>query len=112
ECRSLLILGGHVSPWRAPVAESVPMLQRSYALGIESGDTEFDAYALANLVFTPHVRGGELDEVLEEEPRVFGLSVFNLLKLRSCALRRPPDLAWKPAQDGTRWLPYLRTLFF
>ncbi len=66
ESRALLILGGHLSPWRAPIEESVPMLQRSYALGLESGDVEFAAYALANLVFAWMFAGTELNGVLVE----------------------------------------------
>src|SRR5207244_2277671 len=66
ESRALLCFGGHVSPWRAPLAESLPILHRSYALGLESGDLEFAAYALANLVFTRMLLGTPLDRVLVE----------------------------------------------
>jgi len=66
ECRALLCLGGHVGPWRAPLAECVSMLQRSYARGLESGDVEFAAYALANIVFARMFGGARLDQVLAE----------------------------------------------
>jgi PAS domain S-box-containing protein len=66
ESRALLCLGGHVGPWRAPLAECVSMLQRSYARGVGSGDFEFAAYALANLVFARMFSGARLDQVLAE----------------------------------------------
>ncbi|HEY8209484.1 MAG TPA: AAA family ATPase [Myxococcaceae bacterium] len=65
-CRALLLLGGHIGPWRAPMAESVPLLQRCHALGLESGDVVFAAYGLANLVFTRMSSGAELNQVLAE----------------------------------------------
>jgi PAS domain S-box-containing protein len=64
ESRALLCMGGHISPWRAPLADSVAMLERSNARGVESGELEFAAYALANLVFARMFGGAQLDQVL------------------------------------------------
>jgi PAS domain S-box-containing protein len=66
ECRALMVLGGHVSPWRAPLRVSVPLLRRAYARGIASGELEYAAYAVANLVFTLWCHGATLDTVLAE----------------------------------------------
>jgi PAS domain S-box-containing protein len=66
ECRTLMVLGGHLSPWRAPLEDSIPLLRRSYARGLEAGDLEYAAYARANLIFTLWVRGAEPSAVLEE----------------------------------------------
>jgi len=66
ESRALLCLGGHVAPWRAPLPECVSMLQRSYSCGLKSGDVEFAAYALANIVFERMFGGTRLDQVLAE----------------------------------------------
>ena len=66
ESRALMVLGGHVSPWRAPLRDSVPLLRRAYTRGIESGELEYAAYALANLVFALWFRGAPLDTVLTE----------------------------------------------
>jgi len=66
ESRALLCLGGHVAPWRAPLPECVSMLQHSYSRGLESGDVEFAAYALANIVFERMFGGARLDQVLAE----------------------------------------------
>ena len=66
ECRALMVLGGHVSPWRAPLRDSVPLLRKAYARGIESGELEYAAYALANLLFALWFRGATLDSVLAE----------------------------------------------
>ena len=66
ESRALMVLGGHVSPWRAPLRDSVPLLRKAYTRGIESGELEYAAYALANLVFALWFRGAPLDTVLTE----------------------------------------------
>jgi predicted ATPase/signal transduction histidine kinase/PAS domain-containing protein len=66
ECRALMVLGGHVSPWRAPLRDSVPVLREAYARGIESGELEYAAYASANLLFALWFRGATLDSVLAE----------------------------------------------
>lgn len=66
ECRTLLCFGGHVSPWRAPIYEVVPILQRSYCCGLDSGELAFAAYALANLVFVRMFHGAQLDQILME----------------------------------------------
>jgi PAS domain S-box-containing protein len=66
ECRALMVLGGHVSPWRAPLRNSVPLLRKAYARGIESGELEYAAYALANHVFAQWSLGATLDSMLTE----------------------------------------------
>jgi PAS domain S-box-containing protein len=66
ECRALMALGGHVSPWRAPLRDSVPLLRRAHARGIESGELEYAAYAVANLVFVLWCHGATLETVLTE----------------------------------------------
>ena len=63
-CRSLVIVATQVSPWRAPLWESVVMLQRAHPLGLESGDPEFAAYALVILVNFELMSGTELTHVL------------------------------------------------
>ena len=66
ECRALMVLGGHVSPWRAPLRDSVPLLRKAYARGLESGELEYAAYASANLLFALWFRGAPLETVLTE----------------------------------------------
>jgi PAS domain S-box-containing protein len=66
ECRALMILGGHVSPWRAPLRDSIPLLRRAHRRGIESGELEYAAYAIANLLFALWFRGAKLDVAIEE----------------------------------------------
>jgi PAS domain S-box-containing protein len=66
ECRALMVLGGHVAPWRAPLRESVPLLRRAQARGVEAGELEYAAYAWANLLFAMWFRGAPLDSVLAE----------------------------------------------
>jgi PAS domain S-box-containing protein len=66
ECRALMVLGGHVGPWRAPLRDSVPILRKAYTRGIESGELEYAAYASANLLFALWFRGATLDSVLAE----------------------------------------------
>lgn len=66
ECRTLMCFAGHVSAWRAPLAETLPLLRRSYARGLESGELQFAAYAQANLIFALWSRGTALGEVLAE----------------------------------------------
>ena len=45
---------------------TAPLLRRAYTRGIESGELEYAAYALANLVFALWFRGAPLDTVLTE----------------------------------------------
>jgi PAS domain S-box-containing protein len=66
ESRTLLVLGGHVSPWRAPLRESVPLFRRSYTCGVESGELQFAAYALANLAFALLFCGDDLDGLIAQ----------------------------------------------
>src|SRR5262249_37699306 len=66
EARALLCFGGHVSPWRIPISESALFLERAYSRGLESGDLEYAAYALSNLVFAGMFSGQPLDRVLVE----------------------------------------------
>jgi PAS domain S-box-containing protein len=66
ECRALLVFAGHVVPWRAPLRRSVPLLRRALALGAESGELEYGAYACSVLTFQIWMRGAPLDDVLAE----------------------------------------------
>jgi predicted ATPase/signal transduction histidine kinase/PAS domain-containing protein len=66
ECRALMVLGGHVGPWRAPLRDSLPVLRKAYTLGVESGELEYAAYALANLIFALWFRGATVESVLGE----------------------------------------------
>jgi predicted ATPase/signal transduction histidine kinase len=66
ESRTLMCFGGHVSPWRAPIQDSVPLLRRSYTLGLESGELEFAAYAAANTLFALLIGGAPLDQLAAE----------------------------------------------
>lgn len=66
ECRVLMTLGGHVSPWRAPLRDSVPLLRRSMAVGVQSGELLFAAIAGGDLVCVLFSLGAELDQVIAE----------------------------------------------
>ncbi|MGZ3439045.1 MAG: GAF domain-containing protein, partial [Polyangia bacterium] len=66
QARALLYLGGHVGAWRAPLAQGVPILRRAYVCSLESGDLEFAAYALSNLVSMRMLQGEPLDRVLAD----------------------------------------------
>jgi PAS domain S-box-containing protein len=66
ECRALVVFAGHVSPWRASVRESIPLLRRARGRGVESGELEYAAYAVANLLFARWFRGAKLDTILDE----------------------------------------------
>lgn len=66
ESRTLMCFGGHVSPWRAPIQDSVPLLRRSYTLGLDAGELEFAAYAAANTLFALLIGGAPLDQLAAE----------------------------------------------
>src|SRR5262249_18756462 len=66
ECRVLVLLGGHVNPWREPLRDCVPLLRRSMAAGLESGELQFAAYAALNLLYTLLATGTDLDQVIAE----------------------------------------------
>jgi predicted ATPase/signal transduction histidine kinase len=66
EARALAVLGGHLSPWRDHVRESIPLLRRAHLRGVESGELQFAGYALAHLVYVLLFAGSDLDEVIAE----------------------------------------------
>src|SRR5262249_1297230 len=66
ECRVLMTLGGHVSPWRSPLRDSIPLLRRSMAVGAQSGELLFAAIAAGDLVMALFALGVELDQVTAE----------------------------------------------
>ena len=70
QCRALMLYGGHVNAWRAPIRESLPILRCSAALGIESGEFEFASYALGNVPLALLVGGADLGQLRAEAESV------------------------------------------
>jgi predicted ATPase/signal transduction histidine kinase len=62
----LFLLALHVNAWRAPVAENLPLLQRSCALGMESGALDLAGFAQMQLIMTRIFMGAELGQTLIE----------------------------------------------
>jgi predicted ATPase/signal transduction histidine kinase len=66
EARVMVLLGGHIRPWGAPVAESIPLLRRGFRLGVEGGELLYAAHNLADLVWVLLFVGTGLNDVLGE----------------------------------------------
>jgi PAS domain S-box-containing protein len=66
EATALLCLGSFVIAWRAPIAQSLPVLQRAYACALESGALESAVHALTGIVMQRMCAGDPLDHVLAE----------------------------------------------
>ncbi|APR80184.1 Signal transduction histidine kinase CheA [Minicystis rosea] len=66
EARVLLLVAGHVHPWRLPIAESIPLLRQGFRLSAEAGDLLFAAHNLADLVWVLQASGTDLNELLGE----------------------------------------------
>ena len=62
-CRAHLVYAAYVQCWTSPPAEIVPVLERSYAQGIASGNQIFAGYALYWLAFFELHGGAPLDQV-------------------------------------------------
>jgi predicted ATPase/signal transduction histidine kinase len=62
----LFLLALHVNAWRAPLEENVPLLQRSYVLGMAAGGVDYAGFARMQLVMTRISLGTELGQVLVE----------------------------------------------
>ncbi|QSQ22001.1 AAA family ATPase [Pyxidicoccus parkwayensis] len=60
ECRALVAFTLNVNHWKAPLRTSLPLLRRSVAMGIASGDLHFASYAVSTAVNIEFSMGTEL----------------------------------------------------
>jgi len=64
------MLGGHISPWRSHLRQSIPILRKGYLAGVETGDV-YVSYNSYNLILQRIISAENFDSILEEANKHF-----------------------------------------
>ncbi|MEL6166761.1 MAG: hypothetical protein AAFR37_24470, partial [Cyanobacteria bacterium J06628_3] len=77
ESKVLLLVGHFINHWQESIHKSLPLLTKSYQVGLEAGDLEFAGYAASFYCFDCILIGKEL-ETLETEISAYSDAVNQL----------------------------------
>ncbi|MDY6902700.1 MAG: hypothetical protein SWZ49_32210, partial [Cyanobacteriota bacterium] len=77
ESKVLLLVGHFINHWQESIHKSLPLLTKSYQVGLEAGDLEFSGYAASFYCFDCILIGKEL-ETLETEISAYSDAVQQL----------------------------------
>ncbi|MGB0561122.1 MAG: AAA family ATPase [Spirulinaceae cyanobacterium] len=72
-CKICNLFGAHISHWRSPLRESIPILRRGCQVGIETGDI-YAGYNAYNLIMQRIVAGEHPDDILAESNKLMDFS--------------------------------------
>ena len=65
-CKVLYGFAAFIKPWRDPLDESFPLLDRARKLALEVGDHQYATYCVGSSMWAHVARGTNLDELLRE----------------------------------------------
>ena len=68
DCQVFNAFGGHISPWRSHLKQSIPILRRGYLAGVETGDVN-GAYNSYHLISQRIIVADNFTSILEESKK-------------------------------------------
>ena len=64
--RMFFIYGYFISHWTDDLSKSLEYLRKAYDSGMQTGDLNYAAYSLSNIILLRYLKGDNLNEILEE----------------------------------------------